>query len=48
MIDVAICTSLEHGLVNPGDTVAIVAGVRTGTPGSTNMLQVHTIPTQAE
>jgi pyruvate kinase len=46
MLDVALSAALRHGLVRLGDTVAIVAGVRTGVPGSTNMLQVHTVSEQ--
>lgn len=44
MLDLAIDTALRYGLVRSGDTVAIAAGVRTGVPGSTNMLQVHVVP----
>lgn len=42
MVDVAIKAAKESGFVKPGDVVAITAGVKTGEPGSTNMLQVHT------
>ncbi len=43
MLDVALETALLWQLVSPGDTVAIAAGVRTGVPGSTNMLQVQVV-----
>jgi pyruvate kinase len=43
MLDVAIDAALRWQLISPGDTVAIAAGVRTGPPGSTNMLQVLTV-----
>ena len=43
MIDVAYQAALESGLVVPGDVTAITAGVKTGTPGSTNLLQIHTM-----
>ncbi|MBE3574706.1 MAG: pyruvate kinase, partial [Firmicutes bacterium] len=43
MLDVSEQAALEAGLVHPGDRVVITAGVRTGMPGSTNLLQVHTI-----
>ena len=40
MLDVAVKGALESGLVHPEDTLVIAAGVRTGTPGATNLLQV--------
>lgn len=43
MLDVALEAALRWQLVSPGDTVAIAAGVRTGVPGSTNMLQVQVV-----
>lgn len=43
MIDVAIHSAKEKGLVKEGDIVAITAGVKTGVPGSTNLLQVQQI-----
>src|SRR5690606_36151081 len=43
MIDVSLETAKGTGLVADGDRVAIAAGVRTGTPGSTNLLQVHVV-----
>ena len=43
MIDVAVEAARQHGFVQDGDRVAIAAGVRTGTPGSTNLLQIHVV-----
>lgn len=43
IIDAAIYIARQQGIIETGDTVAIVAGVRTGVPGSTNLLQVYTV-----
>lgn len=43
MVDAAIDTFAKRGLVQTGDTVAIVAGTKAEKPGSTNSLQVHTV-----
>src|SRR5690606_25714027 len=43
MIDRSIQVAKEHGLVQEQDRLAIVAGVLTGTPGSTNLLQIHVV-----
>jgi pyruvate kinase len=43
MIDVGDEAAVASGLVKPGDMTAITAGVKTGTPGSTNLLQIHEI-----
>ncbi len=43
MIDVSVEAAKKSGLVQDGDRVAIAAGVRTGTPGSTNLLQIHVV-----
>lgn len=43
MVDVSVEAAKESGLVRDGDRVAIAAGVRTGTPGSTNLLQIHVV-----
>jgi pyruvate kinase len=43
LIDVAVNTAKQQGFVKDGDIVAISAGVKTGTPGSTNLLQVQKI-----
>lgn len=40
MLDVAVGAARAAGLVTDGDLIAITAGVRTGVPGSTNLLQV--------
>lgn len=40
MLDVAVNSALESGFVKQGDTITIAAGVKTGTPGATNLLQV--------
>lgn len=40
MLDVAVDAALQSGLVRKGDTITIAAGVKTSTPGSTNLLQV--------
>lgn len=44
MIDAALLVAREHELLSSGDIVAIVAGVRTGMPGATNLLQVQRVP----
>lgn len=43
MVETAINTVAGRGLVQTGDTVAIVAGTRAYQPGSTNSLQVQTV-----
>ncbi|MBO8141751.1 MAG: pyruvate kinase [Firmicutes bacterium] len=43
MIDVAVDAAERHGYVRKGDRVIITAGVKTGEPGSTNLLQVYTV-----
>lgn len=43
LIDVALSGALRSGLVRKGDLIALAAGVRTGMPGSTNLLQVLTV-----
>ncbi|HET7560198.1 MAG TPA: pyruvate kinase [Limnochordia bacterium] len=40
LLDVSVDAALRSGLVARGDRVVLAAGVRTGTPGSTNLLQV--------
>ncbi|NLY75342.1 MAG: pyruvate kinase [Firmicutes bacterium] len=44
MFDVSIKGAKEAGYINANDLVVITAGVRTGVPGSTNLLQVLTAP----
>lgn len=43
MLDVAVATGVRLGFAAPGDMVAITAGVRTGVPGSTNLLKIHRV-----
>ncbi|MBE3583687.1 MAG: pyruvate kinase [Limnochordaceae bacterium] len=40
MLDTAVEAALKAGLVQPGQRIAISAGVKTNVPGSTNLLQV--------
>jgi pyruvate kinase len=44
MISLAVDAARETDLVDPGDLVAITAGVAVNEPGSTNLLQVRTVP----
>jgi pyruvate kinase len=43
MIANATRAALESGMVRPGDTVVVVAGVPVGQPGQTNLLKVETV-----
>lgn len=43
MIDLGVAAAREQGWVTDGDLVVIAAGVKTGTPGNTNLLQVHRV-----
>lgn len=43
MVDVLMEAAKRSGFIEDGDRVAIAAGVRTGTPGSTNLLQIQTV-----
>jgi pyruvate kinase len=43
MINEAIESSLNAGLINPGDLVVITAGVPVGVHGTTNLVKVHTV-----
>src|SRR5690606_26628155 len=43
MIDAAVSAALKTGKVKPGDRIAITAGVKTGVPGSTNLLEIHQV-----
>jgi pyruvate kinase len=43
MIAAALGRALEAGAVGSGDLVVLTAGVPVGVPGTTNMVQVHTI-----
>jgi pyruvate kinase len=42
-VESAMGAALEMGFVSEGDLVVITAGVPVGIPGTTNMVQVHTI-----
>jgi len=42
-LEAGLAAALEEGLVNEGDLVVVTAGVPVGIPGTTNMVQVHTI-----
>jgi pyruvate kinase len=43
MIDVSVAAAQKAGFIVKNDLVVITAGVRTGVPGSTNLLKVHYI-----
>jgi pyruvate kinase len=43
MIDAGVEAAKSSGWVYPNDLVVISAGVRTGIPGSTNLLKVHEV-----
>jgi pyruvate kinase len=43
MIDLSVAAAKAAGLIAKNDLVVITAGVRTGIPGSTNLLKVHYI-----
>lgn len=43
MLDTSVAAAKQHGFIKQGDLVVITAGVRTGVPGSTNLLKVHYI-----
>jgi pyruvate kinase len=43
MIDVSVAAAKKAGFIVKNDLVVITAGVRTGVPGSTNLLKVHYI-----
>jgi pyruvate kinase len=44
MIALAADAARESRIVEPGDLVAITAGVAVNVPGSTNLIQVRTVP----
>lgn len=44
MIALSVDAARESRLVDPGDLVAITAGVAVNMPGSTNLIQVRTVP----
>ncbi len=43
MVNVAISKASERGLLKPHDIVVIAAGIKTGIPGSTNLVMVHKV-----
>lgn len=43
MLDISVEAALRSGLVERGDTIIIVAGVKTDVPGSTNLIQVYKV-----
>ncbi len=43
LVEGTIATSLAAGYIVPGDVVVVTAGVPAGIPGTTNLLQVHTV-----
>ncbi|HHY46055.1 MAG TPA: pyruvate kinase [Firmicutes bacterium] len=43
MLDIAVEAGLSTGIISRGDVVAITAGVRTGVPGTTNLIKIHKI-----
>ena len=44
MVDTAEQTAQTMGYALPGQTLVVVAGMPFGTPGSTNLLRLVTIP----
>lgn len=47
-LDAGIQAAVNSGLVKRGDLVVITGGLRTGIPGTTNLLQVHEINGQSD
>lgn len=43
MLDIAVESGLKTGIIERGDFVAITAGVRTGVPGTTNLIKIHQV-----
>jgi len=43
MIDVSVEAGINSGIIREGDLIAITAGVKTDTPGSTNLLKIHIV-----
>lgn len=43
LIDNSISEALKHGYIKEGDLVVLTAGIPAATPGSTNMIKVHTV-----
>ncbi len=44
MLDGAIEAAVQSGLINPGDTVVITAGISPNMPGSTDLMKVESVP----
>lgn len=44
MLDGAVETAVESGLIQRGDTVVLTAGISPNMPGSTDLMKVETIP----
>lgn len=43
LIDNSISESLKNGYINEGDLIVLSAGIPVSTPGTTNMIKVHTV-----
>ncbi|GAA3334558.1 hypothetical protein GCM10020331_102980 [Ectobacillus funiculus] len=43
LLETAIETGIDTGIINIGDTVVITAGVPVGEVGATNLMKVHVI-----
>lgn len=43
LIDNSVSEALKHGYIDEGDLVVLTAGIPASTPGSTNMIKVHTV-----
>lgn len=43
VLDIAVEAAVSLGVAEKGDLVIVTAGVRTGVPGTTNMLKVHRV-----
>ena len=43
LVDKAVESAVDAGLVNQGDLVVVTAGVPVGVPGTTNMIRVHLV-----
>ncbi len=43
IVDISVEAALSLGVAEKGDLVIVTAGVRTGVPGTTNMLKVHRV-----
>jgi pyruvate kinase len=45
MVEHACATAVAEGLVDPGDLIAVAAGMPFGVPGSTNLLRIERLST---